>query len=246
MERKPENIHETLGELRRRVTELVKGDYSRGYKNAIQNIRPFIESYAPKIIVENLLPILNDLEAITEETYLTISDIVEEGSYYGDSKRDLFRREINNYKSELSVYINKYSRYIDQESDNKEAEKPNTLVLKYKKYNSGGQSNLHNLNNALHNYIDTIENKDFELIFSGVNQLIKTPINWNGDKYVFRYFLMHLFKHDQIVGRGKKRIDWKVVRNCFRYNKEIITDLFRTHTSAPSTIDTIDTILRNL
>lgn len=255
MERKPDNIHELLGSLRRRVSELIKGDYSRGYKDEMAAVKIHVESFDPIIIVNNLKTIYDDLILINDDIYRKVSDElydidgidndeVPEINYTGESRRDLMRKEVMYYISELKFYIDKYSAFLPSTAKEEVIrQKSKGNVIRYEKYAKDPQR-LANLHNALHNHIEEISLRDFQKIFSGKDQIIENPINWKRDHNELRYFLQKLFKHDSIEG---SRINWEVVKNCFRFKGAIIEGKnFKHHSRKPSRSSLLDNIIRNL
>ncbi len=109
MESTTKDIHQVLGNLRRRIDELSKGDYSKGYKNELPKIEANIDHFPPDTIIKFLSPLVQQLNDISEVVYQKVSDdpheeinqladqsIEVDASQFrnptGESKRDLMRK----------------------------------------------------------------------------------------------------------------------------------------------------------
>ncbi len=262
MERKPKDIHEVLGELRRRITELSIGDYSKGYRDELSTVNAYIEDYPPNKIILYLSPLLKQLKEIQEDVFQKVSDdpheeinqLVEQGievdptqyrNETGESPRDLMRKEVQNYISRIAFYIKNYRDFVTPVISVDTTDKTSKLnVLKYSKY-STDPDRLKDLHGDLSNYIYNISIRDFKIIFSGIEQLIKSPIDWRGNRRELRFFLKGLYSHDNIDGDGQ--INWFAVKNCFRYKGEIIEGVtFKSHNSIPANSEIFTKIVSKL
>lgn len=256
---KPENINELLGKIRRRSSELVQGDYSRGYKDELIYLKQYIEFYSPEEIVRNLKPIYDELSSIDDEIYLKVSDDlykmtdedeIPERNLTGESPRDLMKKEVQNYISGLEFYLKKYALALNTllKNDNiNKDRKTKVNTIKYSKRNSpSGRQNLENLRSSLMNneLIKSISNADFKKIFSGQEEKILVPLDWQGDRNSLKYLLKKLFENDSIS--GNKRINWTAARNCFLYLGKPIDENFKRNSTKPSNAELIDRILSNL
>ncbi len=254
-----QKINKVLGNLRRRTTELLQGDYSRGFRDELPYVKAYIEFFSPEEILKALKPIYDDLASIDDKIYTQVSDELydqesedePERNESGESPRDRMKAEVKNYLNQLDFYIKKYSSisipYINEVEN---AVRNKSIVIFYLNFkDSSGQDSLKNLHNALRNHIDKIDYRDFKKIFSGEDQIIATPINWIGKKKnEFVFFLYSLFEHPSIAGKtGDKRINWLAVVNCFRFRSKVIDQKkFEHNNSKPADISEIVTIISNL
>jgi len=223
MEEKPKDINQVLRNLRQRIDELSRGEYSKGYIKALEGIEDELYYYPPAEITEAFSQLLRKLYNIPKSAFHKVSDDPHEEINYllssgievdpmnfrnitGESRRDLMRKEIN-------LYIAYLEDYLTQD------EKPTTI--EYLKYNKpGGRSNLEKLCEKLidKGFISKIEPEEFGLVFSGKDIEIKNPINWEKHENSFHHFLKNIFNNDNIVGYGPgDRVNWKTVSNCFRF-----------------------------
>lgn len=168
MESTTKDIHQVLGNLRQRIDELSKGDYSKGYINEMPMVEANINHFAPDTIIKFLSPLVQQLKDISEVVYQKVSDdphdeinkIVGQGievdvlqfrNPTGESKRDLMRKEVSIYIYTLNNYIHKYSKSY-----------PSRKVMMYLIYDEDrGKQNLLNLHNALRDFIEEILPDDF-------------------------------------------------------------------------------------
>ena len=249
-------IHIVLGNLRRRVTEILSGDNLGSYNYAgdiIKEIKENIEYFKPEEIVKYLTPILKDLTSISEDTFSLVTDDTSASDWLsGLSPRESFRKEVDNYISILRQYIEKYSPLAISPQVNKVAlERRELTVIRYSDYNKpSGREKLKNLHIELYynfRFIERIEFREFKKIFSGRDQTITNPINWIGKKNAFRYFLFKLFSYLSMADdSGNTRINWLVVTNCFRFKGEIIDPKkFKGNNSMPANASIITRILRD-
>jgi len=259
MERPPKDIHQVLGNLRRRVEELSKGDYSKGYRDELTPIREQIDGFPPNEIIYNLHKIKMELQQISEKIFSKVSDDANEvidstvdnmgqiidtttmGSITGgESRRDLMREEVNSYIVGLQSIIDRYKRYEPQR---------NTIL--YDKYDERTRrEKIETLRQSLieKGLIGNITTKDFAKVFSGKKYEIESPIDWKTSKYEFVHFIKELFKLNDIYGlKGKTNADWSIAESCFRYQGEpfIGNEMWRNN-KTPSRYEMIDGILAKL
>lgn len=254
MEERPKDIHQVLGNLRRRIDELSRGDYSRGYINSLHGIEDDLYKFHPTEIREAVSQLLPKLYNIPQTAFLKVSDdpheeinlLVDNGvevdpMHYinteGESRRDLMRREIGDYISFLEALL-------------KPDEKLTTL--KYLKLNRpGGRTKLEQFHITLikEKFIENIEYKDFEALFSGEAQDTFSPIYWKTtNESEFSYFVKELYKRNFIKNnKAKNYVDWDVVQNCFMFKgSRINIEQVSHNTHNPANSDDIDSILDKL
>jgi hypothetical protein len=265
MESTAKDIHQVLGNLRRRIDELSKGDYSEGYKYELPKVEAYIDHFPPDIIIKYLSPLIQQLSDISEDVFQKVSDdpheeinqLVNQGidvdpmqypNITGKSRRDLMRKEVSHYIETIQYYIRKYG--TPEERVKIILSKPPSTTsntIRYKQFNARGNDKLKDLHNSLLrvNYIDHIKFRDFEKVFSCEHIHISTAINWKKDKSSFRYFLRKLFAHEDIVSNGN--VNWVAVKNCFRYKGEIIEpQKMKGYNHDPANAHLLDLIVSNL